>query len=327
MATRWQAWIPGVGLALMGCPGGGAAESGGGATGSTGAGSMTTTSVTTTTTGAVVDDTADSTSSGSGGPVDFPPGEFEVLTYNVAGLPQGISSSNPEQNIPQISPLLDGFEMVLVQEDFWYHDLLVAEVTLPYMSVPWTDMPTLDDIGDGLNRFGIHPFADHERVAWYACHGTIDCASDCLATKGWSFARTTLAEGVEVDVYNLHMEAGGCPEDIEIRTNAAQDLVDGIAERSGDRAIIVAGDFNLDAEDPEDVEPLGIIVDGAGLTDACDAVACGDQRIDHVMVRSGGGVALSVLGWRIPEQFVDADSGEPLSDHLPVAVMLRYEPG
>ena len=33
-------------------------------------------------------------------------GTFDSLTYNVAGLPQGISGSDPENNIPQISPLL-----------------------------------------------------------------------------------------------------------------------------------------------------------------------------------------------------------------------------
>ncbi|MCA9711196.1 MAG: endonuclease/exonuclease/phosphatase family protein, partial [Myxococcales bacterium] len=275
-------------------------------------------------------DTASSGESSSSSTTDDgpppPPGEVQVLTYNVAGLPQGISGSNPEVNMPQISPLLNDFDLVLVQEDFWYHDELVAEVTLPYASMPWSARPSLEDIGDGLNRFGIHPFADHERVAWYACHGQLDCASDCLATKGWSFARTTLAPGVELDVYNLHMEAGGCPEDIEIRTNAAQDLVDAIAARSEGRAVLVAGDFNLDAEDPEDVEPLAIIVDGAGLTDACDAVACGDQRIDHVMVRSSDALELEVLSWSIPEQFVDAATGEPLSDHLPVAAELRATP-
>jgi len=307
---------------VSGCPSGGSAESGGSDSSSDGGGRTATSS------GAVVDssDATSSSSSSGGDTAVLPPGQFQILTYNVAGLPQGISSSNPEEFIPQISPLLNAFEMVLVQEDFWYHAELIAEVTLPNASVPYSEMPDLADIGDGLNRFGIHSFSDHERVGWYACHGQVDCASDCLATKGWSFARTTLAEGVELDVYNLHMEAGGCPEDIEIRTNAAQDLVDAIAQRSSDRAVLVAGDFNLNAEDPEDEEPLQIIVEGAGLTDACDAVGCGDQRIDHIMVRSSAALEIEVLNWWVPEEFVDAETGEALSDHLPVAAEIRYVP-
>ena len=55
------------------------------------------------------------------------PQEFLLLTYNVAGLPEGISSSHPRTNIPQISPMLNEFGIVLVQEDFSYHDLLVSE--------------------------------------------------------------------------------------------------------------------------------------------------------------------------------------------------------
>ena len=46
---------------------------------------------------------------------------FSVLTYNVAGLPAGISSSEPDINTPLISPLLNDYDIALVQEDFVYH--------------------------------------------------------------------------------------------------------------------------------------------------------------------------------------------------------------
>ena len=258
--------------------------------------------------------------------VVVPTGELTVLTYNVAGLPQGISSSDPERNIPQISPLLNGFDLVLVQEDFWYHQELVAQVQHPHRSEPWTDDPAQDGMGDGLNRFSQLAFGELERVPWYSCHGRLECASDCLATKGWSYARHTLDEGVEVDVYNLHKEAGSCPEDVEIRANAAEHLVEAIAARSEGRAVIVAGDFNLKVDRPGDGDSLRRIVEGAGLTDACEAVACGDQRIDMIMVRGSDDLELEVLSWWLPEEFVDAETGEALSDHLPVAASLRYGP-
>jgi endonuclease/exonuclease/phosphatase family metal-dependent hydrolase len=265
------------------------------------------------------------TSEETGGQV-APAGELTVLTYNVAGLPQGISSSDPERNIPQISPLLNGFDLVLVQEDFWYHQELVADVLHPHRSEPWSDDPLVDGVGDGLNRFSQFAFGELERVPWYACHGQLDCSSDCLAKKGWSFARHTLDDGVEIDVYNLHMEAGSCPEDLEIRATSAEHLVEAIETRSEGRAVVVAGDFNLKDTRPSDVEALRHIIEGAGLTDACQAVACGDQRIDMIMVRSADDLELEVLDWWLPEEFVDAETGEPLSDHLPVAASLRYTP-
>lgn len=260
-------------------------------------------------------------STGGGPPVS---GELVVLTYNIAGLPQGLSGSDPERNIPQISPLLNAYELALAQEDFWYHDVLLTDVEHPNISEPSPADPAKMGIGDGLNRFSQTPFGDLERQQWYACHGMLDCSSDCLGRKGWSFARHTLADGVEVDVYNLHMEAGGCPEDIEIRTQATMNLAAAIAERSEGRALVVAGDFNLRATDPEDVTPLENIVNGAGLTDVCDALDCGDERIDHIMIRNGASVTLDPLMWWIPEEFVDARTGEPLSDHLPVAARLSW---
>lgn len=266
-----------------------------------------------------------SSSSEDTGPV-APPGEFSFLTYNVAALPEGLSGSSPERYVPQISPLLNAFDLVVVQEDFWYHGELSADVTHPHQTTPWAQEPTLEDIGDGLNRFSIFELADHERIGWYDCHGLTDCASDCLATKGWSFARTTLAPGVEVDVYNLHGEAGGCPEDVVIRTQSMMELAAEINARSPDHAVIVAGDFNLRASDPEDVEPLSLIKDGAQLTDVCDALSCGDERIDKILIRNSDDLQLEPLRWWVPQEFVDAEDGSDLSDHLPVAADLRYVP-
>ncbi len=265
--------------------------------------------------------------------VPAPPGEFLLLTYNVAGLPQGISSSNPEANIPQISPLLNTYDLALVQEDFYYHADLAAGAMHPFHTQPYMEPPDILDLGDGLNRFSQFPVEDHERIPWYTCNGGIsDCAGDCLATKGWSFARTMIdanlvEDGVpaEIDIYNLHMEAGGCPQDVEIRLQSAHDLVAEITSRSPGRAVIVAGDFNLRENDPEDVEPLMVLLSGAELFDSCTELECGDIRIDKVMYRSGDNLELTPLTWEVPPEFVDMD-GEDLSDHKPVAVSFAYTP-
>lgn len=179
-------------------------------------------------------------------------------------------------------------------------------------------------MGDGLNRFSIFPFEDHARFPWSECWGNLDCASDCLAAKGFSVARTMLPGDLPVDVYNHHNEAGGCDEDSRIRAQDVQELLNEIAIRSAGRAVIVAGDTNLHRDDPEDVPPLDALLDGAGLSDACDTLQCGDDRIDRVMYRSSDSVTLIPLEWWIPPEFVTAD-GTDLSDHKPVAVRFRWE--
>ena len=249
---------------------------------------------------------------------------FSLLTYNVAGLPEGLSGSKPESFIPLISPLLNEYDLVLVQEDFWYHALLIEDLEHPHQSPPMWEVPELTEMGDGLNRFSIFPFDPLVRTQWVQCHGHLDCSNDCLATKGFSVARTDLGGGALVDVYNLHMEAGGCPEDIVSRTAGVAQLLEAIKANSSDVALIVAGDFNLREGDPTELPLIEQLLEEGGLTDACMSLDCGDLRIDKVMFRSSEKLQLSAESWRIPGHFVSLD-GHPLSDHEPVEVVFQWK--
>ena len=55
---------------------------------------------------------------------------FSVLSLNVAGLPAILSSGDPAVNTVKISPLLNNFDIISVQEDFAYHDELISELSL-----------------------------------------------------------------------------------------------------------------------------------------------------------------------------------------------------
>ena len=251
-----------------------------------------------------------------------PSGTLRVLTYNVAGLPQGISGSDPETNIPQISPLLNDYDLALVQEDFSYHEELAAEATHPYQSAPWSERFGEQNIGDGLNRFSVSPFGDLERIPWPDCNGLLDCASDCMATKGFSVARHALAPGVQVDVYNLHMEAGGCPGDEVIREAGVTLLLETIAARSAGLPVLIAGDFNLHEDDAPDLDQLQRLT-AAGLVDVCWSLECGETNIDRIFVRDGDALSWEPLAWEVPAGFVTSE-GAPLSDHEPVAAVLSF---
>jgi hypothetical protein len=63
---------------------------------------------------------------------------LRLLSYNVAGLPEGISSSHPEHNSPLISPLLNDYDIALLQEDFSYHAQIVSASQHPHVSPPYT---------------------------------------------------------------------------------------------------------------------------------------------------------------------------------------------
>jgi endonuclease/exonuclease/phosphatase family metal-dependent hydrolase len=306
-------------------------------------------------------------SGGGGGPTPTTDpggtsGTFSLLTYNVAGLPQEISTENPQEHIPLISPLLDEYDVVLTQEDFdwWtplldgfdfvnYHTRLRAEVTHEHRSArhPGPEAAGLDpatrpdlNVGDGNGLLSRFPFTGETRVAWAGCFGGFDTsdggAADCLAMKGFIHARLTLADGAEVDVYGLHAEAGGTAEDQRLQVEDFDQLAAYIEEHSAGRAVILGGDTNLhtDGDHPDssggaDAAIWQGFLDRTGLADTCtEALGCTEPgAIDKVAIRSGGGVTLEATSHAFPRERFRAPDGEDLSDHPPLAVDIAWSLG
>ena len=249
-------------------------------------------------------------------------GEFELLTYNVAGLPSFISQAQPDDSSPEISRLLQPFDIVLLQEDFWYHGDIREDAGHPFESVPVQSELRIDALGDGLNRFSRFPFADYIRTQWSECNGMTGDGWDCIASKGFTAAETQLASGVVVDVYNLHLDAGNSEGDRAVRARQVDQLLVFLAARSSDRPLVIAGDTNL-SDHPTDQANLARLMTEGDLVDACEAVACETQLIDRVMYRSSVEIELVAQVFRYPPGFVD-DDGQPLSDHPPVAVRFGW---
>lgn len=284
-------------------------------------------------------------------------GELELLSYNVAGLPEVLSGSEPAENMPLIGPLLNDYDLVLLQETWEtpdpnpmaplrvYHEELESRVDFEHRTesapLPLGSDETRPEalLADGLNVFSRFPLGEVTRERWEGCFGGADTsrggAGDCLAQKGFLLTTVTLADGVEVDVYDLHAEAGGTPEDQALQADDYDQLAAFIEEHSDGRPVLLAGDTNLHTDDPVDPEsPEGegdlaiweAFLERTGLTDACDALDCEDPgAIDKAAFRSGGGVTFEALAHDNPtERFTRAD-GEPLSDHPPLVVTFRWE--
>lgn len=247
-------------------------------------------------------------------------GVIRVVTYNVAGLPGPVAKTDPVNSLPQISLRLNGFDLVLVQEDFWYHDLLAKDIQLPHRTLP-APRPGGMRLGDGLRRFSRPAFDQYTREEWQDCHGILTNGSDCMASKGFDVGTHILAPGVMVDVYNLHMEASHTDRDKAARRAQVMQLLDTIRARSADRAVIVAGDTNMRADDEANLQAL---LQGAGLRDACRTLGRGEpDRVDRVMMRGSAALELDPVGWFVDLTFVHPD-GIPLSDHDPVVVDVRW---
>lgn len=290
---------------------------------------------------------------GLAGPWVAAAGTLSVLTYNVAGLPQGVNPDQfPAVNTVRISPKLNAFDLVVVQEDFAYHTELVSQVDHPYQSVKDTSGrgPYQFGFGDGLNTFSRSPFAGFTRITWDSCNGVFDQGSDCLAPKGFSMARLTLARGAEVDVYDLHADAGSGADDLTARRSNLRQLSATIDANSSGRAVLVLGDTNSRYTRSGDILPE--LLSAAGLTDvwierarggsvptigpsltqgcAADPSGADCEVVDKILYRSGGGLLLAATSYAEAPGFVD-DAGAPLSDHRPISAVFTYtvvpEPG
>ncbi len=242
-------------------------------------------------------------------------GEFLFLTYNVAGLPVIVSGRNPEINMPRISSLLNDYDIVVVQEDFFYHNLLKAQTNHKYQSEPKADKNAFRS-GDGLNRFSRFPFRKLIRVPWLNCSDA--SGFDCQAKKGFSVVETEIATIAEVMIYNVHLDAGGEPADISARASQIDQLISDIKTRSNNKAVILAGDLNLEIDNrPDDLIQLNKLKDECGLEDACWTQNCNTELVDRILFRSSDTLELILLEWEVDDSFVD-ESGEKLSDHFAV---------
>lgn len=242
------------------------------------------------------------------------------LTYNVGGLADFLSAGKPSVTTPQISPKLNPFDLVVVQEDFSYHDKLVAQISHEYVHVPGkASLPKV--YGDGLALFSRLRILEANREEWGECHGLTGNKNDCLAKKGFVHLRIEIAPDVLLDVYDLHMDAGRDAGDVSARDQQTTQLASYIAAHSVDRPIVLAGDTNMKEGDEAS---LARLIELTGLRDVCRELACPQPYLhDRVLLRDANDLHLWASDWHIDESFVDAQ-GQPLSDHGAVAIDLHW---
>ena len=254
-------------------------------------------------------------------------GSFSALTYNVHGLPPEITGDDTAARMVLISPLLNRYDLVGLQEDFDEDNHATLEANAQHPTKVRFD-EVLDDrvYGPGLAIFTQQTELSQVNTHYEACYGVLEGASDCLASKGFQILRVALGAG-ELDIYNTHMEAGNSAEDDEARDVQAAQLIEAMATISADRAVLFMGDTNLADDDPEDLPVIQLILEEAGLLESCEVLSCPEPgRIDRFLYRSGGGLSLDAVDWAVDTDFVD-EEGVALSDHDAITAQFewRYE--
>lgn len=265
-------------------------------------------------------------------------GKFSVITYNVAGLPEIISSAVTSRagSIAEIGRRLNDYDIVHVQEDFNYNtELYESGNSHPYRSAAMGPVP----FGDGLNTLSKFPVHDVERVEWADCTG-----ADCLTPKGFTRSRIQVAKEVYIDFYNVHANASNYPSAAAARCKNIHQLSSYIKKHSGKNAVIVMGDMNAHYCYKRDnirtllrdngLHDAWVVLnkggrfpdaladlpadDILGITDTCES-------IDKILFRNSDQIRLVPEYYKVPKDLFSDREGRPLSDHHPVSLSFSWK--
>jgi len=250
-----------------------------------------------------------------------------VLTYNVHGLDAWLVDDDPVARMPQISERLDKYDVALIQESWSYFDLLAASATHPVRERGNGPHPGMF-FQTGLTGFARPPLLAVSRGSLGACSGWLTGANDCFADKGYLRLRLRLDDGLAVDFWTVHLDAGEGDGDRAARSAQLDQLVKRVRELSGNRALVIAGDFNLAEQNGEDHMLLERFRQALELVDTGARSApdgpFAQKHIDYILFRDGPGVWLEPLEAGEAREFSDGPA--PLSDHPALFVKLRVTP-
>lgn len=279
-----------------------------------------------------------------------PYGQLNVLSYNVAGLPAGFNADqSPDKNTKLISPLLNNYDIVNVQENWGpYQEDLKSALKFPYVSTP-AGSGFFES--DGLNTLSKYPWiAPNPAAPNHILHVPYrDCSNiiECLAGKGFTVARTVLPDGSALDVYNTHTTAGDKSADMRARAANLRQMSDFMKTYSAGRAVLLMMDSN--SRYTRGPDNLRYILDQNGLSDpwvdlilggnapaaGAPALVCSKilpdpskcEVVDKIFYRGSDDLKLQALKYVLDNPLFYDSAGQPLSDHSPLSTLLGYRPG
>lgn len=270
-------------------------------------------------------------------PKGVDPVVFSVLSYNAHGLPGWIARDDPEARFPKIGRLANHYDVALIQEDFAHHERLIQAAEHPLVERGngpragcrgWLYY-LCGRSGSGLTilaRVGSERLLAQHREAYDLCAGWVGGANDCLASKGFLYVRLALGEGIAIDFYDTHLDAGDGAADRRVRATQLARLAAAIEEHSDGVPVIVAGDFNLPDDEPGERALLQSFLASLKLRDSGARLADPKRwprRIDYIFYRSGGGVSVDAVAAGEALEFVAGE--RPLSDHPALYARFRAQ--
>ena len=304
---------------------------------------------------------------------------FSITTLNVDGLPQKILVAKVNPDGPggggsvRIGRYLQkrGYDMVFMQEDFNYHEELTVPLEDDYQTDAWSgdvgvDGRQIDYLHLQNHRFecdglmgvwknGI-TLTSTSRTPWTANFGKFSHALDEMVTKGFRRYELTLTDGLQIVVYNMHMDAGDTADEREGKDSLDRDarlkqwnqLREEILTHLDTRPVIVVGDLNsyycrdqiksnfideIDATGRAKVYDAWVELQNGGKYPApVDGIVCCEANgnilesgevLDKVLyINPTSGTEIHAVSYKLDTTDYQHD-GKMLGDHYPVSVTFQ----
>ena len=284
--------------------------------------------------------------------------QFSIATLNVDGLPQKlvVVDVNPDGpgngGTARIGKYLlkKGYDLVMLQEDFNYHDVLSVFLEDEYKMDEWTG--DVDVVGrtidylhlqnhrfecDGLmacwkNDLTVTPVA---RTPWQQSFGKFSHAFDEMVTKGFRRYEVTLRNGDRIVVYNMHMDAGDNKDEAEQKDTKDKEarmaqwtqLKDDVLQHLDSRPIIIVGDMNS-LYSRDDVKGAFFdAINESGRGTVADVFLelnkQGEETLDKILyINPAMGTQIRPVAFSLDKDGYLYE-GKPLGDHYPVAATFQ----
>lgn len=161
-----------------------------------------------------------------------------VLLFNVWNLPGICTDGKSRERAFAISPHLNAYDVVILNEAFQNKDALLKDVVHKHRFVLKRQWYTLFD--SGVVILSKYPIVDTRSE-----HYSMRRSFDWFAAKGLAMC-TLDVKGTYVDVYGTHMQAGNSAPETRARLSQALQVAEAVQKWSPPmRPIIFAGDLNM----------------------------------------------------------------------------------
>ena len=252
---------------------------------------------------------------------------LNILVYNTHGLPEIFIDDNPKMRFPIIGKKTQDFNISLLQEDYSHHEELSSGLgteSIAYRGGMGTFLCPFCT-GSGLTSIFNLPeswLIDVENETYKDCSGWFSGANDCFAYKGFQIFKITPPNKKDFYIINTHMDAGRRDSDRYARKKQLEHIVSTVKKKKDIKALIVAGDLNLNSKDPGDMELLKQFKNELSLMDTFEDTQI-DARwsiLDYILIKQGEDVRFKINSVGEDRSFFSEEGS--LSDHPALSIEL-----